>query len=179
MQYFKGDDLEKKFEAAFQGIVDDIGIQLDAFHDGAYSASPLGDVLYEDNRSPLANAIDQDIYRETFNEVFTAFRVAGSFESYLDVFKKIFGETVEVTFTVPDPGKLQIDIVATELEIFDLVARRVVNGAYVLDEIIDDEGDNIAVRLVKGFQSQYELEQMLFEMVPDGIYTEISLSFGE
>lgn len=178
MQYFKGDDLEKKFEAAASDILDQLGVQKDSFFDGAYSTGPLGDLIYTDSRSPLSKAILQSIFRATFNDIFAAFVVAGSFESYISVFKKIFGDTVGIVFTVPAPGKLQIAIDATDPEEDDLLARYILDNAYVFDELIDYDGNNIAVDTVKGFQSQYELEQMLFELVPDGVYTEITLTLG-
>jgi hypothetical protein len=177
-QYFKGDSLEIKFDAAGEVLISNIALQLDAFLADAYESQPFGDIIFADGRSPLANAISQDIYRETFNEVFSQFSVAGSFESYISVFEKIFGDSVDITLTVPGDGRLQIDIIAEGVDLNDAVARRIENNQYVLDELIDYEDDNIAFQKIKGFQSQYELEQMLFEMVPAGVFTEISLTLG-
>lgn len=182
MQNFKGDAIELKYEACAQTIIDQIGMQLDDFFDGAYDAMPLGDLLHEGDRSPLSKAIRIEIFRECFNTIYTAFIVAGSFESYLTVFQKIFGEAVEVEFIVPAPGKLQINIIADQLEEFAFVARRIHNNEFIFDNVIwydgvDDPGGDIILQTVKGFHSQYELEQMLFEMVPAGVFTEISLTF--
>lgn len=178
MKYFKGDEQEQKFYNAGKALVDGVSLQKDLFHEGAYEAAPLGDVIYESNRSPLANAITQEIFRDAFKEIFDAFVVAGSFESYLTVFRRIFGDNVVVDFTVPAPGKLNIDIEAEGVVLSDFVARYIEDNAYIFDELIDDEDDNIVFQTIKGFESQYELEQMLFEMVPAGIYTEISLTIG-
>lgn len=179
MQFFKGDETEIKYYQSGKPICDALSLQKHLFFDDAYGCFVLGELLYDNNYAPLANAIPRDIFRESFATVFDAFLVAGSFESYLTVFRNIFGDDVEVTFGVPSPGKLTIDIVAEGFQLSLFMARRIVGNAYVLDEIIDDEGDNIVFQTVKGFETQYELEQMLFEMVPDGIYTEISLSVGE
>lgn len=178
-QKFKGDDFELKMEACASPIHDSIEAQLDAFFEDAYSAMPLGDIIYESNRSPLANAIDQEIFRQSFPEIFDAFTVAGSFDSYLTVFQKIFGETVQVDFTIPDPGKLEIDIIADEVELSTFVARTIENNDYVYSPMITQDGvDNIMFQSIKGFKTQYELEQMLYEMVPAGIYTVISLELA-
>ncbi len=174
-QYFKGDDTEIKMYTAGKFATDAVGIQLDLFEDGAYDTYALGDLIFDNDLSPLANAIPRLIFREAFKEIFDAFVAVGSFEAYLTVFRKIFGDDVEVTFTVPAAGKLNIDIVATGVELSDFITRYIENNEYVIDEIIDEEGDNIAFQGLKGFQSQYELEQMLFEMVPAGIYTTITL----
>jgi len=179
MQYFKGDETEIKMSEVAKGTLDDLSVQKDLFWEGAFEAAPLGDIIFESNRSPLANAITQAIFRDSFPEIYEAFRAGGSFEAYISVFQKIFGEDVEITFTVPAPGKLEIDIIAAGIVLDDLVARAIEDNHYVLEEVVDYDGDNIALQSIKGFQSQYELEQMLFEMVPAGIFTEISLTLGE
>lgn len=178
-QFFKGDTTEQKYLACVEPLSDNYSLEKDEFFEDAYNCFLLGDLLFENELAPLANAIPQEIFRESFSEIFTAFESAGTFEAYLTVFRKIFGEDVEVTFTVPDPGKLQIDIVAEGVVLSDYVAKVIENNDHVLYEIITQDGvDNIAFQTIKGFQSQYELEQMLFEMVPDGIYTEINLTLG-
>lgn len=177
-QNYKGDDLESKFEGSASPTLDDISIQLDDMYTDAYNCQAFGDIIYADDRSPLSNAIEQAIFRASFNEVFQNFIVAGSFESYLAVFEKIFGEDADVTFTVPASGKLQIDIVADEVELSPFLARLIEDNQYVYQAVQDHLGADIEFQAIKGFQSQYELEQMLYEMVPDGIYTEISLTLG-
>lgn len=177
-QFFKGDPTEMKYYNSANPIIESIGDQRRAFFEGAYDCFVLGEVLYDNDFAPLARAIPREIFRESFSTIFDSFIVAGTFESYLTVFRNIFGEDVDVTFTVPGPGRLDIDIVAAGFQLSDFVARKIENNAYIFDEIIDDEGDNIVFQTIKGFESQYELQQMLFEMVPDGIYTEISLTVG-
>lgn len=181
MQKFKNDAIENKFINAGSPIFDQMSMAKDEFFDGCYDCGPLGDLLHDIKRSPLANAIKLEIFRNFYNTVYEAFRYSGTFESYLTVFAKIFGDTVEVEFTVPGPGKLNIDIVADELELFNFIARHISNNAYLYDNVVyeDDDGiDNIIFQTVKGFHTEYELNQMLREMVPAGIYTEITLTFG-
>lgn len=177
-QYFKGDDLEKKFDNSAEPVCSQLSLDKDEFLAGAEVAAPLGDVIFDDQRSPLSNAIPKEIFRLAFKQVFDAFTKVGTFEAYITVFKKIFGDEVGLTFTVPGPGQLQISIEADEIELSDFVARYIEENQYFFDEIIDHEGDNIVFQTIQGFQTQYELEQMLFEMVPAGIYTEISLTLG-
>lgn len=179
MQYFKGDATEKKYYESGKVIMDDLSLQKDEFFDDAYACQVLGDIIFESKRSPLATAIPQEIFREALPEIIMAFIDVGTFEAYLDVFRKIFGDDVGITFTVPGPGQLNIEIEAEGIELFDLVVRRIENNFYVIDELITQDGaDTIAVQVIKGFQSQYELERMLFEMVPAGIYTQITLTIG-
>lgn len=178
MQYFKGDDIEKKFDQISSGILDTLSLDRTEFFQEAYECFVLGEVIWDSGRSPLANAIPREVFREAFSALFNSFTFAGTFESYLTVFKAVFGDDVVVEFVVPGPGELNINIVAAGVQLSDFIARYIEDNAYIFDEIIDEEGDNIAFQSFKGLESQYELEQMLFEMVPAGIYTEINLTIG-
>lgn len=179
MQFFKGDATELKYYESARPILQTLSSQKNDFFNEGYGCFVLGELLYDNDYAPLSNAIPREIFRESFAALFESFLLAGSFESYLSVFKQIFGDSVEVTFTVPAPGKLLIDIVATGLEIYGTTVREIIENDYQYFTLVDDEGDRIVLQEVKGFESQYELEQMLFEMVPAGIYTEITLTVGE
>lgn len=178
MQYFKGDDDEKKFANVGVPVLESMSLHKTEMFNGVYTTGPLGDLIYNTMRAPLSNAISQNIFRLAFGEIFDAFVNAGSFESYLTVFRKIFGSDVSVTFSVPGPGQLTIALIASSIEVANLVSRYVEDNVYLYDEIIDYDGANFIVQTIKGFQSQYELETMLFEMVPGGVFTTISLTFG-
>lgn len=177
-QFFKGDDTEKKYYESGRTISEVLSGQKTEFFDQAYGCFVLGELLCDNDYSPLANAIPREIFRESFETIFDSFLVAGTFEAYLTVFRNVFGDAVEVEFTIPAPGKLQIDIVATGLAIYGMTVREIIDDAYEYFTLVDDEDDRIVLQAVKGFESQYELEQMLFEMVPAGIFTEISLTVG-
>jgi hypothetical protein len=178
MQYFKGDETELKTDAVGQPAFDLCSADLDDFYDDAYDAYSLGELIYDNELSPLANAIKREIFRVAFNEIFQAFTVGGTFESYLSVFRRIFGDTVDIQFTVPAAGKLEIAIEASEVELSNFLVRELDVNTYTFFNLVDQAGDKILLQTVKGFQSQYELEQMLYELVPAGVYTEITLSFG-
>lgn len=178
VQYFKGTEDEKNVDEAGRRAFDLVSQQQTLFYDDAYNNFLLGELIYDLEASPLSNAIRRDIFIETFNALFSNFQVAGSFESYIEVFKRIFGDDVGITFTVPGPGRLQILIEANGLQISNLVTRYLVGDEYVFDYLVDREGDRISVQTVKGIESQYELELMLNEMVPAGVFTEITLTTG-
>jgi energy-converting hydrogenase Eha subunit E len=178
MQQFKnGDALEKKFEDSAEPILTVLSETKDEFYTGCFSTGPLGDLIHQSSRAPLTNAIKIEIFRIAFSEIFQAFIKVGTFESYITVFKKIFGNDVVIAFTIPAPGKLNIEIQAVGIELSDFIGRVIEDNALAYHEIIDYDGDNIAFQSIKGFATQYELERMLFEMVPAGIFTDIDLTF--
>lgn len=178
MKYFKGDPVEILFYEAFKTVVEDLQAEKDELYEEAYEAYSLGDAIYEAKKAPLTNAISQDVFRKFFNDLFVYFSLVGTAEAYLSVFRQIFGDTVDVLFTVPGPGKLNIDIEANDVELSNYIARTIIAGAYVYDEVIDQDGNNIAFQTVVGLQSESEVENMLFEMVPQGIFTEITLTLN-
>lgn len=178
-QFFKGDAKELKYYNSGKAIMDNLSFQKDELFNDAYACFVLGELLHESKAAPLTYAMPVSVFREAFASIFDAFLVSGSFESYLTVFRTIFGDTVDVQFTVPAAGRLQIDITADGVVESDFVARRIVDNEYVLDNVVDDLDNQIVFQTIKGLESQYEVEQMLFELVPDGIYTEITLSLGE
>jgi len=175
MQYFKGDQVEVKFFQAFNNAMNDIALGKDQLFEDCYNAYPLGDAIHNTQSAPLTNAISRNVFREAFSELFQAFIEVGTAEAYLTVFRKIFGESVVVDFTIVDPAVLNIDIVASAVELSDFISRQIINEEYVFSEIVDGEGDNIAFQGVKGLTSQQELESMLFEMVPQGIVASIDV----
>lgn len=178
MQSYKGDATELKMIAAGTPPLNAVSLALDDFYAGAYETQALGLMIFDNGFAPLANAIRRDIFAKSFKQIFDQFLQAGSFESYLTVFRKIFGDDVEVTFTVPAAGKLTIEINATDTEESDFVARQVVSNEFVYSPVVTQEGDQLVFSSIQGFTSEYELETMLFELVPAGIFTQITLTIG-
>lgn len=177
-QFFKGDATEQKFADAFLWAFMPLTLAKTDFFENAYLANDLGGVLFDTKRAPLTNAIPRDVFKDLFAYIFSFFYQAGTAESYLTIFRAVFGNDVEVTLEVPGPGQLNIDIVAQGVALDLFVARTLAGSAYIFDEIVDQDDDNIVFRSIKGLNSQYEVETMLFELVPYGIFTQITLTLG-
>ncbi len=205
MQKFKGDATELKMIECAKSLFDDLSAEKTTFFEQCYSAGPLGDILWTDERAPLSQTIKQDVFRDAFQAIFEEYRHSGTFESYNAIFDQIFGTQCEVEFTVPAPGKLNIDIVAGGFSIDDIIddvgdslitqdgvdhiitksrstssdfaiVSTFIAGVETIYELVDSDGDNILFQFVKGFKTPYELEQMLFEFVPAGIFTTVTLT---
>lgn len=179
MAFFKGDETEQKFNAAGMQALSPVSLEKDEFFEEAFTCVPLANLLYTTKRAPLTRSIPYVNFKDAFSEIFSNFPRTGTFEVYLTVFRAIFGDDVEVTFTVPGPGELEIDIVATGLELSNFIAREIEDNEYVHHNIVDHEADQIVFQGVKGFQTQYELERMLFEMVVAGVFVTVTLQIGE
>ncbi len=175
-KFFKGDALEIQMYESANPIVTTVENYINEFYEDVYGSVPMGEFLYDEERVPLTNAIKRDVFIRSFKQIFEAWQFSGSFQSYMTVFEKIFGEDVEVEFTVPAAGKLEIDITATGIQEIQFQARVIEDNAFVYYDMIDDEGDFIVFTTVLGFETQQELETMLFTMVPAGIFTTVTLT---
>lgn len=208
VQLFKGDALELKMAEVGLAPANSIALSLDLFFQGAYSSRPLGEFLYDQNRIPLVNAIKREIFIQSFRELLDAFAYAGTLESYISLFKKIFGEDVQIEFTMQGPsgglaeyafiddegdfivdgdgdvlyfgepfaaGRLNIDIQTAADTEFNATIKEIFNEQYFESQFVDSDGDNLVFSSLLGIETESELRAIVFVLVPNGIYTEISL----
>ena len=177
LQAFKENDaLETRVRDVALPTLELLGNERDLFYEGAYTAFPLGGVLYDLMRSPLAGVIFRENFIISFFAIHASFVRPGVFEFYLEIFRTIWGEDVEVEFTVPNPGVLLINISALSIQLFDFAARRIVSNAYVYDEIIDEDGDTIVFQVSVGIRTQSEVDALINEISPQGVYIEATLT---
>lgn len=179
MQYFKATDVtEQKFSRVFAKVLDEINSDQAAMYAGAFQAAPLGDVLWELDRSPLARAVPKDLFREIFWVIDQYFTRPGTFEFYLDVFRVIFGDSVSVTFAVPEPGVLTINVNVLDIESFNAVWRQVVGDAYVYSNWVDHSGNQIVFQVPEGPKTEEQFDRIMSELATAGIYTVANLALG-
>lgn len=173
MQKFKENDtVETDVTNLALPSLEAIGASLDDFYDNAFACYLLGDVLYDLDRDPLRESIAREVYRASFPAIHDLFTAPGTFEFYLDVFRKIFTDDTDITFTIPAPGKLVITVLAATLEQYTLVAREIVDGAYVYSPIVtSDTNDNIVTQDIAGIKTQAEIDSLIKEISAYGIYT--------
>lgn len=176
--YFKGDALEVQVFEAMEPTLLQIGLSLDDCFENIYESEPLGAFLWDEGRVPLTNAIRRDIFIGCFKQIFEAWTFCGTPEAYLTVFRKIFGDDAVIEFTIEGPGHISIDVTTDSVTLSPFIARRIVDNAYVFDNVVDDEGDNICFQTVLGIETSYELSKVVFSMQPNGIFTEVSLTIG-
>lgn len=176
MQDFKATDaLEARVRDLFLPTFNSLSaLKTNFFHD-CYRGQAIGAMLHDLDRSPLVGVIPRSVFVEAFQGIFDAFATPGTFESYLAVFRAIWGPDVQVVFTVPDPGKLEIEITALGLNEEPLLERRIVNNQYVFANIVDDVGDFIVARVPRGLRTTKEASNLVFEISVAGIYTTIDL----
>jgi hypothetical protein len=168
------DAIEQKVYDAFYPLMAILEGDKDSFYAGAYEAYPLGDVLY-DTGHPLTGIVSRETFRASYPAIHELFTRSGPFEFYLTVFRAIWGNDVQVEFIVPSPGVLQINIEALAIQQDFFMARRIVDNAYVYDEVIDDDGDNIVFQTPSGIKTQDEVNKFMRELHPDGLYVETTL----
>lgn len=177
LQAFKANDtIEPKVRDAALPTLEDLGAERDTFYEEAYEAFPLGDVLYDLARDPLAGVLARGTFRTSFFAIHELFTRPGTFEFYLEVFRAIWGEDADVTFSVPAPGKLLITIGEITLGDFELLARRIEGAVYVYDTLTDQAGETLIVRDFLGVKTEAEVDALVHEISPAGVWVQASLA---
>lgn len=177
MQQFKDtDELEKKVNSVMLPILEEISADRSAFIDGAYECFVLGDVFFDLDRAPLADAVTRETFRRAFFAICKLFTRPGTFTFYIQVIKAVWGENVEIFFEIPSPGVLNININALTIERNKWMARKIVDNAYVYSEVKDRGGANIMFQGKQGIKTQNEADALMWELYPAGIIVTTSLT---
>lgn len=174
-KFSPNDEVESKVIEVLKPLLDTLEADRIDFFEGAYTSYPLGNVLYDLDASPLAGSISREVFRTSYFAIHDLFTRPGTFDFYIEVFKAIFGDDVELEFEIPAPGKLNINVQALTIIQDRLIARSIVSGAYVYDEIVDHEGDFLVAQVTQGPKTQSEIDAIMIEIKPQGIWVETSL----
>lgn len=180
LEYFKpNDEKEQRVVDCALPSLQVIESALDEFLDGAFEAAPLGQVLWDLDKAPLTTSISREAFAASFFEIFKYFTKPGTFEYYLDVFRAIWGDSVEVEFVVPAAGKLEINIDALDAQAFNFAFRRITDNEYFYDDFITvPDSDEVMAQGTQGLKTQEEAEKFIIELYPAGIYLTITLTIG-
>jgi hypothetical protein len=180
MQYFKNDEIEKKIVNVGQKIFSAIQNDCLLFFNNAYDSWKLGEVLYDEKTTDFHISIKRDIFKKSFNQIFEKWRVVGNFESYITVFKKIFGDNSEITFERISPAHLKINIQTTNNNVSEFLVRKI-EDEVVEDNLLitSDTADTIMFQDVLGIENFEEVQAILNSLNPAGIYLEVNFTIGE
>jgi len=179
MKLFKPNDpIEQKFSLIPSPLTSLISSESTIFFDNAFICFLLGDVLFNLRRDPLVAVVNQEVYRSSFPAIHELFTRPGTFEFYMDVFRAVWGDDVDVEFVIPSPGVLEININALGIRLDGFSARRIEDNAYVYEEVVDHEGDTILFQGTQGLRTQREAEGLVNELHPAGVIVETTLTIG-
>jgi hypothetical protein len=163
-------------KAVVDPLFDMTSFVLDDFYVNGFDSNAFLLMLYDTNRIPFSQRINRLAFVDFIKESLKNFPVTGSFESYLFVLGAVFGSS-DFLFTVPAPGKLSIDVLAISNADFDFIGREFIDGAYEFFEMIDYDNKILGFRGVPGIDTEYALNLLFSEIMPAGIYPDISLNF--
>lgn len=173
MEYFSGDEVELKFSGSADIVFDKLKAQLIDMYDNAYNSNKLGEIIYDNDLTDIKQAVPRDIFIKNFDAIFSWFDRAGTFESYLFVFKQILGGSSTIEFTKVSPGYLQIDIVADVTKLFNWITS---GEAFT---IVDATGtDEIMFTQALGISDYYQVEGIMNILNPAGIYLDVNFTIS-
>lgn len=176
-QNFKGDATEQKMIGGMAPVFNLTNASLDDFYANGFNCADFLLKMYDDRRMPFSDRIPRDAFVDFVRQAFENFPVTGTFEAYLLLLREIFGQTSEVNFIVPAPGKLEIDIAAISSSEFQFIGREFTGGMFEYFDMIDSEGNLLTFRGIPGIDTLYELELLFAEIMPCGISPTIALTF--
>ncbi len=176
-QKFKGDAFELQMEDAAAPAFNQTEHSLDDFYNGCYTSAPWLLALYDEGRMPFSERVPRDSFVTFFKQALTYFPSTGTFEAYLFILEAIFGEGTDIIFDVPAAGKLEILVNAASALSFEFQGREFNGDGYNLFEVVTSDGETIEFRGISGIDSEAELIQLLSELIPVGIFTDIALTF--
>lgn len=179
MQPFKPNDpKEAKLVRVFSPILNLISNNITELYEGAYEANDLGRVFYETKCDPMTNVVDEQTYVESFGAFHDLFTRAGTFEYYLNLFRSIWGNSVQVEFVIPNDGHLQINIEALSSNLDNFGYREIIGDIYTYGEILDHSGDEIMFQTSAGLKDQEDVNRMMIELTPQGVFVETNLNIA-
>ena len=173
-QNFNGDNLEMKFCGAFDAVFDDIKSALTQFIEECYGAKALGYTLYDSGAAVLDGVVARDVFADYYDDIFRQFPYGGTFESYLFILKRIFGEQAEISFEILASAALRINIKSDKNAFFKWVESILSETA-----ISDENGNVIHFRWALGDMDYYKVWSVLNIFKNPGVYLEFNIILKE
>lgn len=174
MEFFKGDDIELKFYGSCEDVFKRMGESLQNLYEQAYNTYKLGEIIYDNKLAYIVEVIPRDIFIRNFNQIFDMWSLGGNYESYIYIFKQIFGPDTDISFERLRPGALKINIETDRNSVFawiDNFAKR--------RRIKTREGKQILLRQGLGINDFYQVEGVLNSLKPAGIFLQVNLIIRE
>lgn len=173
-QNFNGDSLELKFCGSFDLVFKDMRTALLALLEKSYGDKALGYTLYDAPATPLNSVFERDVFALYYDAIFKSFPYAGSFESYIFILKKLFGEQAGITFEILAPAAIRIEIASDKNTWFKWI-----ESIIQKIKISDDNGNIIHFRRALQMTDHYKVRSILNIFKNPGVYIEFNISLQE
>lgn len=171
VQYFKGDETELKFYQAGAPLMDAISLDLTSFSEEAYAAADFLLMLYDEGRFPFSDRVPREAFVAFIMGCISNSNFIGTYESYIFLIQSIFGAQSTIFFDETDPGKLNLTVSTSSSLEFDFV---VLDGS-TITTLLTADGETLSLFGIAGIENEAELNALLAEFVPAGIYPNIEL----
>ncbi|UKA23395.1 hypothetical protein IHC92_20805 [Photobacterium damselae subsp. damselae] len=174
-QLFKDDAENKLFYSIMQKAKDRILIQdLILMNKDIIGSKALGYVLYDSNVLDVGFEIDREFFATHYVSIFEAMAANGVRESWITLIKALLGEKTEITFEIPNPGHLRINI---KEDIENSTYGLVFETDKPIGALAQTAGLNSGI-IMRTVGSNYTINQarnVLENLAVDGVFTEFNL----
>lgn len=110
VQLFRDREFSERFDAWTARVKNLQAGMLWRFNDEIETSVTMGYFIYDNNLSDLVPFFSRDYFAQNFTAIIDAFKIAGTFESYLIIIRSALGADTEINFEVPTPSHLIINI---------------------------------------------------------------------
>jgi hypothetical protein len=179
-QFKENDTEEAKYIAVVNSVTSAVSDDIADLYADGYDCEKLGQAIFNEQASILTNAIKEEIFIRSFNEVFENWQFAGTFDCYINIFQKIFGDDTEVLFTSSSVNHLHITINTGNIENYLAVAREVVDSVITDFPLMVTYATGSTARLIFPklvINDISELDGVLRSTQPAHIYTTFEINY--
>lgn len=110
VQLFRCNEFSERFDRWTGTVKDFQAAMFLRMKDELPSSVTFGYFVWDNNLSDLVPFFTRDYFAQNFEAILEAFKIAGTFEAYLIVIRSALGQDTVVTFDVPSPSHLIINI---------------------------------------------------------------------
>ena len=135
IQLFRDREFSIRFDAWTARVKNLQAAMLWRFNDEIETSVTFGEFIWDNNLSDLVPFFSREYFASNFTAIIDAFKIAGTFESFIVVIKSAIGDDAVINFDVPSESHLIINI-QNPTGIFTW-------GAYTNNETVDVIPDQV------------------------------------
>ncbi len=168
-QYFRNDDDTKKIHSVFEQAKKTNNVSLKLMHENIIGSYALGKAILDSGIVDFGFKVDEEYFVQNYVAILEAMQKAGILDTYVILIKRLLGAGVDVQFTMPNPGHLQLNVQEVESRARALVNR---DKKYIMAKT----SSGLKAIVVKQRITEYSLSQaikVIQNITPAGIFIEV------
>jgi hypothetical protein len=164
--------LDEKFYSLWEKSLVNVTNAVRAYWTYKDQVRKFADIVIDNDRLPMAKFIQKDRLRVVFGKLLELWTTAGTSGAYIDFFRAVFGEGVNVFIAVPSPKVINLDISNFSLKTYMFLTESQANKI-ITEQAFPEFGDkqaNILFQDIIQNVSSNDMNAFLNTITPAGEY---------